>query len=61
MPTMIVNEDGEPLGFDYPEYDYSDDYFDDIDDYADDYEEDGEEQDARGDSQYPETDLIWEG
>jgi hypothetical protein len=43
MPTMIVNEDGEPLGFDYPEYDsYPEDYGDDIDDYADDYDEDGE-------------------
>jgi hypothetical protein len=34
MPVMITNEDGEPLGLDYPEYD-SDYEYDDFEDYGD--------------------------
>lgn len=42
MPTMITNEDGEPIGIDYPELslDWSDSYEDDYPDYEEDYEPD---------------------
>lgn len=61
MPVMIVNEVGEPIGIDYPEYDEPE--FDDIDmdgyydDYEYDEEDEGEAIDATGDAAYPDTDL----
>lgn len=55
MPVMITNENGEPIGIDYPEY-FEPEYDDtDMSGYFDD--DDDEEIDAQGDSQYPETDL----
>lgn len=40
MPVMITNEDGEPLGIDYPEYDSDDPWYDVMDDGPDEYWED---------------------
>jgi hypothetical protein len=47
MPVMVTNEDGEPIGFDYPEYDS--DWGDDLsDDYGRDYGDEDEETSVDG-------------